>query len=309
MHGFTRSSMVRAGNALLAAVALGLCLAATALADSDAQPIVYVAQTSANAIAIFPQDGPLKPIGMLTTGLKAPQGLWVDQQQNLWVANAGTSVKSDGYILVFKRNATTASRRIDVPAGYGPVKQIWVAASGTVYTVNCPYYSADCSIALRTTSGKWSIINEPDMPTVYGIVGDHAGNLYAAGTSQFANGEIVEKLPNGSSQWQGIGLPFFFGLDQLAIDADGQLVINVSFPGAMVYYDTNRGVLQRAWYCLNCVGVSLSPRPAHDVWTIAPVNEQAWLDDFTPLGTLQKHVVLPANAGAFYIALSPALDP
>lgn len=203
---------------------------------SPATPIVYVSETAENTIVVYPQSGPLTPITTISTGLSAPAGTWVDQQQNLWVANAGTTGQP-GFVLVFAPSTSKPRRKITVPASYGPPQHVWVDSDGTVYTVECP--NSVCNITQFDTTGKWHVINDPHLTTVTGIVGDGAGDLYAEGTDRAAQAATVEVRAGGT--WEPTYFPLFTKPAQIAWDQNGELVIESAVVGNVFYYEPQRG--------------------------------------------------------------------
>ncbi|MBV8343600.1 MAG: hypothetical protein JO190_01230 [Candidatus Eremiobacteraeota bacterium] len=92
--GFTAAPAAHAGSALRAHV--------------QKTALVYVSDHSNNLVDVFDIRGNLRY--SITDGVKAPAGLFVDAQHDLWVANPGAN-----NVLVFRRGSTTPSAALHDP--------------------------------------------------------------------------------------------------------------------------------------------------------------------------------------------------
>jgi hypothetical protein len=95
-------------------------------------PIVYVSDFANGVINIYQPDfAGQAPCGQLTSGLRSPQGLFVQASTHeLYVANTG-----DYDIVVFRRGETNPTRKYVDPSGQLP-SDVTVAKDGTVIATN-----------------------------------------------------------------------------------------------------------------------------------------------------------------------------
>jgi DNA-binding beta-propeller fold protein YncE len=90
--------------------------------------LVYIsdyASIPAGDVNVFTRDG--LQVGQITNGMAAPEGLFVDGNRNLWVANIVN-------VLVFPRGSLSPSQTLTDPVG--PPVDVTVCPDGTVYVAD-----------------------------------------------------------------------------------------------------------------------------------------------------------------------------
>jgi len=95
----------------------------------DAQThLVYMSSWgTASVVDVLTMDG--KQVGQITNGLVEPEGIFVDQNGSLWVANV-----SGGNVVVYPHGGLSPSKTLTDPVGY-PV-DITVCPNGTAYVAD-----------------------------------------------------------------------------------------------------------------------------------------------------------------------------
>lgn len=119
---------------------------AVAYMNPEIGSLVYASKFIQSSIVIYEQNGPgLYPVGKISDGVHGPQGLFVDQHEDLYVAN--TIAQN---VLVFHRGSLHAYRVLD-DANQWP-DAVAVDTNGTVYVANIhDQYGGPGSIAVYTT--------------------------------------------------------------------------------------------------------------------------------------------------------------
>src|SRR5450755_1964941 len=94
----------------------------------DAQThLVYMSSWgTASVVDVLTMDG--QQVGQITNGLVEPEGIFVDQSGNLWVANVS------GGVVVYPRGGLSPSNTLTDPVGY-PV-DVTVCPNGTAYVAD-----------------------------------------------------------------------------------------------------------------------------------------------------------------------------
>lgn len=143
--------------------------------DIGKAPLLYVAQFYENEILIYKQVGTNQtPVGTITNGLNFPDGLVVDSNGDLYVAN-----KNASNILVFHRGATTAYKTLDDGGQYP--NDVAVDSDGTVLVVNAAGVGAG-SVAVYAPGSLTvtSTLTVPPSDDVYSDTIDRNHNLYVS---------------------------------------------------------------------------------------------------------------------------------
>ena len=152
---------------------------------------VYVADEGGQAVYIFPQKGNNQaPIGKITSGLLAPNGLFVDSTGKLYVCNFG-----GGTVTVYRRGSITPLRTLTEA---GSAIDVVVGLDGTVYVSNWDSGSAGTLLEYpkgQTTPSVTININGASE----GLALDSSNNLYVAynDNSSF-DGEVLKFAPGGT---------------------------------------------------------------------------------------------------------------
>jgi sugar lactone lactonase YvrE len=160
--------------------------------------VVYVADENGQTVYIFPQSGhDQKPVGKITAGLAAPNGLFVDAQQDLYVGNFG-----GGTVTVYHRGRITPFRTL---TGAGSAIDVVVGLDGTVYVSN---WDSGTDGQLLEYAPKH------DTPTTTiavnggpeGLALDKNNNLYLAyNDASIGDGEVLKFNP-GATVGKNLGI-------------------------------------------------------------------------------------------------------
>jgi hypothetical protein len=174
------------------------------------QRLIFVSQEYDDNVVIFPEKGNHQsPIGMITTGVNYPWGLYVDKHGTLYVANQGYSNASTvtAYPAGSKSPSLTFSQGLARPLY--PI----VDSSGDVFVSNAGSYStyggsyADGGTVVEYQSGSTSPYQVLQTPGIEadGMDFDQQGNLYVAYRTSDGTGSIEEFAP-GSTQGTVLGM-------------------------------------------------------------------------------------------------------
>jgi sugar lactone lactonase YvrE len=205
-------------------------LATSRSAELHAQPhLLYLSDD--DDVIVYPanQNNP-PPIRTITDGINQPQGLAVDRNGILYVANsAGNNVTEyrAGESVPFR----TVSKGIHDPEG------IAVDSNGTLYVGNRELAQQEVYVTeyARGTRAPSLTITFPkhNLPQIGGLAIDSAFNLYVMTVLDTAS---VTKFPQGSTQGTNLGLQGIGASgDGLAIDAADNLYVGTS-TGAINMY-------------------------------------------------------------------------
>lgn len=151
---------------------------------------VYVADNYANTVWIFPAEGlDPTPVGSVTNGVVAPQGLAIDSAGNLYVANSGANT-----VTIYPPGSATPSltlqQDLTTPAA------VAVDTNGNVWVSN------------ELGSNQGSVVEFPAGQTTpstmltglnpYGVATDSSGNLYVGAHNDVA--AYVSVYPPGATK-------------------------------------------------------------------------------------------------------------
>ncbi|HEY6327645.1 MAG TPA: NHL repeat-containing protein [Candidatus Cybelea sp.] len=196
-----------AGSVLLALLAAAGCSAAgtsavtpaapQAFARSHGRPIaalgknyVYVADTYANTVYVFPaRPAGANPVGSITSGLSAPQGLAIDAAGNLYVGNPGSAT-----VTIYPPGGTSPSltlkQDLTVPAA------VAVDANGNVWVSNEEGSNLGSLVEFPKGSTTPSTVINGLNPL--GVAVDSKGNLYVE--NENASASFVSVYPPGATK-------------------------------------------------------------------------------------------------------------
>jgi hypothetical protein len=189
--------------------------------------LVYVADQGGQAVYIFPQQGHNQaPIGKITDGLAAPNGLFVDKERRLYVCNFG-----GGTVTVYPHGAINPSRTL---TGAGSAIDVVVGVDGTVYVSNWDSGTAGTLLEYPKGSNTPSVtININGAPE--GLALDSAGNLYVAyNDATVGDGEVLQFAPGSTV---GNNLKIHVGyVGGETLDSHGNLLlVDQNIPGVDVF--------------------------------------------------------------------------
>jgi DNA-binding beta-propeller fold protein YncE len=150
---------------------LTLCPAAVAL---DRQGRVYVSERATKTIVVFDSDG--RPLASVTTSSMQPEGLALDSDGNIWVADNYNHVRKfspDGALLASWDSTGSAAGELNVPMGLAVDAQnrVFVADQGNRVQVFAPD-GAFLGSWGSTGSGAGEFIDP------VGLALDGAGHIY-----------------------------------------------------------------------------------------------------------------------------------
>lgn len=161
--------------------------------------LLYVADQFGQTVYIFPQKGNNPaPIGAITDGIAAPDGLFVDGRGALYVCNFGA-----GTVTVYPRGATSPSRTL-TGAGVAPIDVV-VGRDGTVYVADFAEgqngHVFEYAHGSTTPTTTISLAAYPE-----GLALDHSNNLFVA-YQKTPNAGTVLEFQGGSTQGRDLDLP------------------------------------------------------------------------------------------------------
>lgn len=170
-------------------------------ASGCGKAVVYVTSYN-NSVYIYDQRNNHKtPCGQIT-GITNPQGLFVDQHRNLWVALAGDCRTQFSSVLEFAPGGTTPIKMLQDPDG--PATDVTVnEKNGTVYVTNFFDYTQGCAsgnngavevYANGSTTPTSSLTNQNMNYAVNDAV-DNYGDLYVTAIHLYGptgSGQVLE---------------------------------------------------------------------------------------------------------------------
>jgi hypothetical protein len=188
---------------------------------------VYIADENGQAVYIFPQKGNNQaPIGMITAGVLAPNGLFVDKSDKLYVCNFG-----GGTVTVYNHGSITPSLTL---TGAGSAIDVVVGRDGTVYVSN--WDSGNAGTLLEYPKGQSSPSVTIDINGApEGLALDSTNNLYVAynDNSSF-DGEVLKFAP-GATVGTNLGIHVGY-VGGATMDSQGDLLlVDQNIPGVEVF--------------------------------------------------------------------------
>lgn len=163
---------------------------------SPSKPLLYVADGEENVVNIYSATGSDQtPTGQLTgpgasTYFMEPQGLWVDINQNLWVASTNAST-----LYAFRRGSMTAFRTLTDPNGF-PAGVCGNNNKPTVYAVDIlstsSGYGQTIDVYKKSSNSPSSVLYDTNAESLYECAVDSRGNLFVTLTNLAGGGEVDE---------------------------------------------------------------------------------------------------------------------
>jgi hypothetical protein len=169
--------------------------------DAGQAGIIYGSSYNGGFINLYALKGHNQTVvGQLTNSLLSPQGMVVDGQQRLWVANTNA-----GNIVAFARGATTPFRILSDTNEY-PIS-VAVDESGNVYAANAESTTGPPGNVVMYKPGATkptTILTYSDFNIVLCLGVDAGGNVYV---SYIGNaGPALMMFPKGSTTGQQVNL-------------------------------------------------------------------------------------------------------
>lgn len=189
------------------------------------EPLFYAVDKTDSKVLIYAQSSTSpRQIGMITSGVSNPWGLYVDKNGTLYVANQTGSVTV--YPAGSLYPSATYTQNLDRPL-YPIVDQygdLFVGNAGTSGTV-VEY--------LAGSTSTYRVLQTPGTE-VDGMDFDQQGNLYVAYRNGFTGGSVEEFAP-GSTQGQILGMTIRQP-QGLIVDAEGNIDVSLSASQAVVQF-------------------------------------------------------------------------
>ena len=189
--------------------------------------LVYVADQGAQTIYIYPQFGRNQsPVGMITSGLVGPNGLFVDASDNLYACNFG-----GGTVTVYHKGKITPFRTL---TGAGSAIDVVVGLDGSVYVSDWDSGTNGRIVEYKpkhtSPSQTIDVNGAPE-----GIALDQNNNLYVAyNDNSRGDGEVLEFAP-GSTVGTNLGIHVGY-VGGATIDSNQNLlVVDQNIPGVDVF--------------------------------------------------------------------------
>jgi hypothetical protein len=197
------------------------------LPDAIRHRHVYISDENGQAVYIFPQKGSNQaPVGKITSGVLAPNGLFVDKSDKLYVCNFG-----GGTVTVYNHGSITPALTL---TGAGSAIDVVVGTDGTVYVSNWDSGNAGTLLEYpkgQTTPSVTININGASE----GLALDSSNNLYVAynDNSSF-DGEVLEFAP-GATVGTNLGIHVGY-VGGETMDSHGTLLlVDQNIPGVDVF--------------------------------------------------------------------------
>ncbi|MBD5655437.1 MAG: hypothetical protein IAI50_09730 [Candidatus Eremiobacteraeota bacterium] len=156
--------------------------------------LVYLSDFATSLVSVFTKAG--LQVGQIANGLAAPEGMFVDAQSNLWVANTGVS--SD--VVVFSRGGLSPTKTLHDPVG-API-DVTVCKDGTAYVAdlydNSNNNAASVQVFAPGSTKPTGNLNPPADFRNTSLTCDAKGNVFVAllASDSIGSGRIVE-FPSG----------------------------------------------------------------------------------------------------------------
>lgn len=191
------------------------------------QHLVYVSDENGQTVYIFPQKGNNQaPIGKITSGVAAPNGLFVDKLGNLFVCNFG-----GGTVTVYRPGAVTPFRTLK---NAGSAIDVVVGVDETTYVSN--WDSGSAGTVLEYPKGhSLPAVTIPINGAPEGVALDSSNDLFVAYNDNTAgDGEVLKFLP-GSKVGSNLGIHVGY-VGGATLDSLGNLlVVDQNVPGVDVF--------------------------------------------------------------------------
>jgi hypothetical protein len=194
--------------------------------DANPQhPWLYVAGYKNSLVEIHDLSRVGVPkIGRISDGIRKPDGITLDRQGNLYVAN-----QNAGDVTIYEAGSTTPNMTLSM--GLQEPTCVAVAANGDVYVGNRSPSAPSIVVYPQGQTTPSAIIASPLITNPIAEFFDAGGNLYF---SDFNAG--VSMIPSGSQTPQSLGLQGVAYAQGIALDpSDGNLFVNVDEGGRSNY--------------------------------------------------------------------------
>lgn len=181
-------------------------------AGASGQPTgIYVSNTQSSIVNVFTPDGHFKRT--ITSGISSPTGLFIDGNQNLWVAN-----QSD--VTMYPNGQSSPARTLSDPGG-SPV-DIDVTTDGTVYVTN--FSSHSVSIYAKGSDTPTRTLTDPNAQYLVGVAVDASGDVFVTSNDSTNVGYLAEFSQGRQAGYKKLP-PRFAWASDIKLDLKGNLLI------------------------------------------------------------------------------------
>lgn len=202
-----------ASSAVPAVTPGAAALPAAAPSASTSGNLIYSADYANSTIAIYPAKGvEPHPIGTITAGVSAPERLFVDKNQNLYVANNAS-------VTVYAKGASQPS--LTITKGLNRPTGIVTGSDGKVYVGNAGSNSVTVYAAGKTSPSKTIAMPAGDQPQNLAL--DASNHLYVMYLASGSPGSGVVKFAAGSSKAKDLGIAVGWP-SAIELDRNGNLI-------------------------------------------------------------------------------------
>jgi hypothetical protein len=260
--------------------------------------LIYVSDFTKNVVQIYPAKGSNpNPIGQITDGISGPEGSFVDEHGNLFVANV-----TNYTVTMYPRASTTWKLRY---TGFAYPIDVTVGRDGMVYVVDLVGQKVVEFPKGKTRSKRTIAVTYP-----HGVALDPQNDLYVSydtGAHGAGPGQVNEYAP-GSTKGTSLGLPIVWAAGD-AVDGASDVVVADQGSGsnAAVYvfppgstkpsHTINQGMQDPFQIALD--------RPFKHLYVADPSVNALLVYDF-PAGTL-VNTITNGLSSVYGVAIAPGL--
>lgn len=295
----------------------------TPLMTTEVGPLVYASQFIGSDVVVYAQQDSSAPVARITDGIRGPQGLFVDANEDLFVANTMAH-----NVLVFHKGSLKAYRVLD-DAGEWPVS-VAVDTDGTVYVANIHdnddgpgtvsvYANGSSSPNIIGLMRNFKVLSlaldaDHDLFVGYAIDGAHlsATSKFGRVAELSANNLLVKNVT--SRKWYMPGGIEIDGQGQLIVPDQGRLALHSHLGVSTYIFQDNRLLSTLGTDMFSAMAEALNS-DQQTVWAADSIL--GTLNEYTyPSGTLMQSI--NDNVGQqgvwvgdppYGIAIDPAATP
>ena len=182
-----------------------------AVNNSGLPSAIYIADAIRSIVDVFGSDGKLSAV--ISDGVSSPWGLFVDENQNLWVTNSD-------YVSMYPKGATKPSRTLSDP-NQSP-EDISVAKDGTVYVSN--FFTGTVSVYAPGSNTPTRMLRDPKSQYTVGVASDESGDVFVTVNDYTGVGRLDEFVGGKQSGFKRLAPRFSFASD-IKFDNAGNLLV------------------------------------------------------------------------------------
>lgn len=262
-------------------------------AGASGQPAdIYISDTQSSIVNVFAADGHFKRT--ITSGISSPTGLFIDGNQNLWVANQSN-------VTMYSNGQGSPARTLSDPGG-SPV-DIDVTKNGTVYVTN--FSSHSVSIYANGSDTPTRTLTDPNAQYLVGVAVDASGDVFVTSNDSTNVGYLAEFSGGRQAGYKKLA-PRFAWASDIKLALNGNLLILDSQTYRIREFTTAGRLTGRAFYTYNWWNAfDINADDTYIAGTQAlPDIDNAVLKTFPAGKTVAKFYKGLAN-GIYGVALAP----